>query len=217
MRWRQLLATGLGLIAPSLLSAQVCVGNPSLATVSANLSASAGFFDGGKEWGAGVTAGSELFFSGSFSYADFDDTTLSLKGLGASVGYGFPSESEVAVCLGATGSYGFGLEIFGVDITTLRVGPAVSVGVEAEDSPTVSFLPFGQFAWFYERVTADGGTSGTVTETGDSGALAFGGTLLFNDTLGIGPLVVVPLGVEGGGDTVFGVYITVGVGRRVAP
>jgi hypothetical protein len=196
-----------------MLGAQVCIGNASLTNAAANLGGSVAFFDGGKQYGAGAVFGSELFFAGDFSFVDFDDTTLSLKSLGASVGYEFPSESEASICLGATGSYSFGLEILGVDITSFAVGPVLAVGVEAEVSPTVVVIPFAQLGWFYESITADGGPLGEETETDDYGSLGLGLSLWFNEIFALGTTVRFPLGVEGG-NTTFGVGLAVSVGRN---
>ncbi len=199
---------------PAAVLGQICHGNPSLANTSALVGGSVGFFDGGNEYGGGVAFGSDLFGSVGFSYADFDDTELSLKTVSGSVGYEVAaSESPVSFCPSLGMTYGFGLEIFGVDVTTLAVAPAVSLGVEAVVSETVSVVPFAQAGIVYRRVMADAGPLGDDSESETDGALVLGTSLIFNSVFAVGPSVFIPLGADDG-DTVVNVGFSVAVGSR---
>jgi len=212
MRLRTAVAVGWGVIVPCSLGAQVCIGNPSLSNVAVNLTGGASFYDGGKDYSASAIFGSTLFGGASFTYSDIDDTDLSLKSVGAAIGYDFPNESQASFCLGVTGEYAFGLEILGYDITGYTIGPFIAAGLEAEVSPTVAALPFASLGWFYQSVTVDGGPLGDETETDDAGALSLGVSFLFNQMLALAPVVSIPLGVENG-NTAFGVRVTIAAGR----
>jgi hypothetical protein len=203
----------LALATASPVAAQVCLGGPALGVAtSANVGGSVSFFDGGKTYGVSAAFGSEFFGSGGFSYTDLDDTELSLKTLSVGAGYQVaPESSEVSVCPTLGFAYSFGLEFAGIDITALSITPAVAIGVDAEISPTVSLMPFAQLGLVYNRVTADAGIVGDATESETNGLLVLGAGLNFNERVAIGPAVYIPLASDGG-DTVFGVGVSVAVG-----
>lgn len=214
MRARALLPIVLATVVPTFASAQVCLGNPSLANAAANLGGGVGFFDGGKTFAANGTFGSELFFQGGFSVTSLDDSDLSAKAVSAGFGYEFPTQSQTSVCLGASGQYNFGLEIAGIDFTGFQIGPVLAIGVEAEVSPTTVVIPFGSLAWYRESVTADGGGPGPDEETvtDNYGSVGLGASFVFNQTLAVSPSVAIPVGDEGV-ETEFGLTLTVSVGR----
>jgi hypothetical protein len=180
---------------------------------SGNVGGGVSFFDGGKTFSGTGTFGSQLFGGVGFSFTDFDDTDLSFKNISGSLGYEVTSsETEVSFCPSFGAGYGFGLEIVGVDLTTVSVVPAVSVSIVTEVSPTVSIVPFGQLALVYQRITADGGTSGEITESDTTGALVLGAGFMFNQRFSIGPAVTIPISSEDG-DTTFGIGFAVAVGE----
>lgn len=200
------------LAVPTTVSGQICSGGPGLGSGTGNVGGGAAFFDGGKQYSGGVTIGSEVFGSGSFSFTDFDDSSLSLKRLSGGIGYELrPPDSQVSFCPSFGLGYGFGLEILGVDITSLSVVPAVSVGLETAISPTVSIIPFAQVALIWQRVSADAGPLGDESETETDGALGLGAALMFNQVFSIGPAVSIPIGTEDG-DTSFGIGLAVAFG-----
>ena len=179
----------------------------------ANIGAGVSFFDGGKGYSAGAAFGSALFGAAAFTYTDFDDTDLSLKQLAGAIGYEVaPSNSQLRICPNVGLGYGFGLEIAGIDITTLTFSPSVSVGFPAEVSPTVLIVPFADLGLLYQRVTADAGPLGEESESETDGALVLGISLLFNARFAVGPSVFIPLASDGG-DTVFGVDFAISLGN----
>jgi hypothetical protein len=91
------------------------------------------------------------------------------------------------------------------------VNPVVAVGLEAELSPAVSVVPFGTLAWFYRRNSIDAGV-GSVTEPDNLGAVRLGASFVFNERFAITPHVELPVGVDGGGDTIFSARVVVGLG-----
>lgn len=203
----------LALVAASPVAAQVCLGGPALGVAtSGNVGGSVSFLDGGKTYGVSATFGSDFFGSGGFSSTDYDDTELSLKTLSLGAGYQLsPEASEVSFCPTLGFAYGFGLEVVGIDVSVLSVTPAVAVGVDAEVSPTVSFMPFAQLGLVYNRLSADAGIGGSASESETDGLLVLGAGLTFNERLAIGPAVYIPLASDGG-DTVFGFGVSVAVG-----
>jgi hypothetical protein len=213
-RWRLLAILTLATLSlPSSVLAQICRGGTPLAGVSSgNFGGGASFFDGGKTFGASATFGSQFFGTGAFAYTDFDDTDLSLKNLAGLVGFEVsPSGSQASICPTASVGYGFGLEVLGVDITTVTFAPSVAAGFVAEVSPTVAVVPSAEIALLYQRLTADAGPLGETTESETDGALALAVSLLFKQRVSVGPSVYIPIASDGG-DTVFGVGIAIAVG-----
>jgi opacity protein-like surface antigen len=214
---RTLLVSVFGLaLLPAAMAAQVCRGFPAL-TGSSNGHVGVGvsFFENGKGYGGEVTFGGPLFVMGFFNYIDPDDTSLSLKVVGAGVGYEAAAGSQISVCPGVTASYGFGLEVFGVDFTTIQVTPGVALGLTSNVSSTVSVTPFAEGALVYSRVEADAGPLGDASGDNWSGLLNLGLGLGFNDRLTIRPAASIPLAIdedEQGGDTVFTVIVAIGIG-----
>jgi hypothetical protein len=200
------------------VAAQICLGRPALGANSvANFGAGASFFDGGEAYGARVGFGGQLFGLAAFDYYDPDATDLSLKSLGAGVGYDVTSGESVSVCPGVVATYAFGLEILGVDFTALEIAPGVAVGLVSELSPTVSVAPFGQVAFVYTRATVDAGPLGEQTEDETAGLLGLGISLIFNDRFSVGPSVLMPIARDeddqGGDDTLVSVFFSVALGR----
>ena len=199
---------------PVAMSAQICYGAPSLGTNSAgNVGAGVSFFDGGKGYGAGASFGRSLFGAASFNFTDFDDTSLSFKTLSGGIGYAAsPEGTTISVCPAFSISYGFGLEVFGVDFTTTSFAPSLSIGLETEVSPSVTVAPFAQAFLMHSRFKADAGIGGEVTETDTDGGLILGLGLIFNGRFSVGPSVFIPIGAEEG-DTSFGVGFSVALGE----
>ena len=200
----------LALLFPIATAAQVCIGNPAMGDNSAgNVGLGAVFFDGGKGYVGSGTFGSEFFWSGSLGYIDFDDTTLSLKTISGTAAYEViaGTSSNISVCPNFGIGYGFGLEVLGIDVTSLTFSPGVAVGIEVEVSPTVSIAPFAQLSLVHVRLRADAGP----TETDTSGALDLGVGAIFNERFSVAPVVLIPISSDGG-DTSFGVSLSVAVG-----
>jgi hypothetical protein len=210
---RYALALFLSATLPSYVESQVCRGGPALAGVAAgNVGGTVSFFDGGKSFGASATFGSEFFGTAGFTYSDFDDTDLSLKSLGARAGYEIaPSASRVRLCPTASIAYGFGLEVLGVDVTTLGLAPALSVGIEAVVSPTVTVIPAAELGLAYQRISVDAGPLGEETESETDGFLVLALGVVFNQRFAVGPAVSIPIASDGG-DTTFGIGLAVAVG-----
>lgn len=198
---------------PIMLSAQVCTGQPALGGYSqSNVGGGVSFADAVTRYSAGFTAGSEAFFSGSFTYSDVDGLDASGKILGAGVGYQIRSRgSPLVVCPTFGVSYGFGLELLGIDITAWTFSPSLSLGYQAVVSPTVDIVPFGLLGFRYIRLHSDDAPPGQETHSEEDGALAFGLTLLLNKVLGVTPSVAIPLGSEDG-STGFGVGVSIALG-----
>ena len=156
---KSLAVAAFSLTFPYALTAQLCIGSPSVAPTNVgNVGVGASFFDGGKGYSVGATFGGPLYVGGSFSY--FDDTDLSLKEVGGDVGYEIAPGPTVRVCPSIGVTRGFGLEVFGIDFTTLTLAPAFAVGIETEVSPTITVVPFGQGRVLFQRVSADAGPLG---------------------------------------------------------
>jgi hypothetical protein len=198
---------------PGVLSAQLCVGNPELGVNSSgNAGLGVSFFDGGKGYGGSLTFGRSVFGFGSFSYLDIDDTTLSFKTVSGGVGYAAPATAgSVSLCPSVTVGYGFGLEIIGIDVTTVTITPALSAGILSEVTPTFAVAPFAQIGFVYTRASADAGPLGEDSESDTSGVLVLGAGFLFNSRLSIGPSVAIPI-AEDGGDTSFRIGLAIALG-----
>ena len=209
---RTLALASCSLMFPYALTAQLCVGSPALAPTNVgNVGVGASFFDGGNGYSVGATFGGPLYGTGGFTFLDFDDTDLSLKGLGGEVGYAVSPAPSVGFCPSVGVTYGFGLEILGIDFTTLTFAPAVAVGIEAEVSPTITVVPFGQGRVLFQRVNVDAGPLGEESASETNGSLILGLTFIFNGVLGIGPAVRIPVATEGG-DTTLGVFANIAFG-----
>jgi hypothetical protein len=204
----QVAVLALGLV-PAALSAQICRGFPALAgNTTGHLGVGATFFDEGKGFGAQATFGGPLFVQGFFNYFDFDNTTLSLKTVGAGVGYEAAASTQVSVCPGVVVSYGFGLEVVGIDVTTLQVAPGIAFGLTSDISPTVSVTPFAEAALAYVRLMADAGPFGDASEDDWAGLLDLGLGVGFNDRLTLRPSVTIPISEEDG-NTLFNVQAAI--------
>lgn len=201
------------MLAAQPAAAQICSGAPTLqGTRSLNVSSGASFFDGGKTYGASFTAGSNWLVGGGFGYTDFDDTTLSLKTISGSAGWEYEDGSGFAACPNLGASYGFGLELSGVDLTSWTISPGVSLGYEAVVSQTLSVVPTGSGSLVYQDLNADAGIGGEASESETYGMIGLGLGLIVNDLFGFGPSVSFPVGLDGG-DTRFGLSATVGIGN----
>jgi hypothetical protein len=196
------------------LAAQACLGRPALGSNSmGNVGGGASFFDGGKGFGAHAAYGGPLYGLAAFDYYDFDDTTLSVKTVSAGVGYQVSArDGSISVCPGVNGSYGFGLEVVGIDVTALAIAPGLAVGVTTEVSPTVRVAPFAQAAFVHTRVTGDAGPFGEYSEDESSGLLRLGLGLIFNERFSVVPSVSIPLGLEDG-DTMMNIAFSVALAR----
>jgi hypothetical protein len=201
-------------LAPVGASAQACVGRPPLAGNSqGNFGLGASFLDNAKGFGANATFGGPLFGVASFDYFDIDNSTLSLKAISGGAGYEMSvGDGSVSVCPGLSITYAFGLEVLGVDVTALEIAPGVAAGLTTEVSPTISVTPFAQASFVYSRVMVDAGPLGEEDENETAGLLVLGASLGFNNRLSVGPRVAIPI-AEDGGDTAFGVFLSVAVGR----
>lgn len=201
------------MLAAQPAAAQICSGQPTLQGArSVNVSSGASFFDGGKTYGANFTVGSEWLVGGGFGYTDFDDTTLSQKTISGVAGWEYEDGSGFAACPNLGASYGFGLELSGVDLTSWTISPGVSLGYEAMVSQTLSVVPTGSGSLVYQDLTADAGIGGEASDSETYGMIGLGLGLIVNDLFGFGPSVSFPLGLDGG-DTRFGLSATVGIGN----
>ena len=209
---RVIAVTACYLVLPHVLAAQLCSGGPALAPTNVgNVGVGASFFEGGKGYHVSAVVGGPFFAGGGFSYSDFDDTDLSFKLVSGSVGYEISPASSVWFCPTAAVGYGFGLEIFGVDFTSLAFVPGLAFGVETEVSPTITVIPYGEGWVEFQRVTFDAGPLGEESESETVGTVILGLTIMFNDVLGIGPSVGIPVATEDG-DTAFVVSARVAIG-----
>lgn len=208
MGFRVTMATLFALSAPVALAAQVCFGKPSLTYAAVNVGGVTDFIDGARRYGGEVVLGSRAFLSGTFSYSDFENTDRSLKVLGATLAYEVPSD-DAHMCIGTTGTYGFGPDSSGLDGTVLGIGPVLAVGVETDMAGTVTMIQHGRFGWVWEKVSVDDAPPGEEERTRDYGLLLLGVSLVFNRVLAIGPSVTFPLGIESG-KRVFTVGVTIG-------
>lgn len=194
------------------LSAQLCRANPPLgANGSANLGFGVSFFDGGKTYSGGALFGDRVFGGGSFSYTDFDDTTLSLKNVSGQLGMDVGDTGDTSVCPVLSVGYGFGLEILGIDVTQWTVAPGPAVGFRSEISPTMTVVPALRGSFVYEHATADAGVLGEESDSQTYGVLGGGLGFLFNDRLSLTPSVAVPVGLDDS-DPSFGIAAAIAVG-----
>jgi hypothetical protein len=196
------------------LSAQICTGGPALiGNPGVNVGAGASFFDGGKQYGVGATVGSTLFAGAAFSYADFDDTDLSLKSISGGLGYELrpASPAGLSVCPAVGVGYGFGLEILGVDVSVTTIAPSLAAGISVEMSPNLSLVPFARGTVLFQRGNVDAGPLGEESDWGTDGELSLGAGFLFNERVSIGPSVSIPIARDDG-DTIFGIGFTVALG-----
>jgi hypothetical protein len=199
-------------LAPASLVGQICMGRPSLATTSGNVGLGTSFFNGGRSVSADVTVGGQLFVSASVSYYDYVNSELSLKSISGLAAYEVANASSVRICPGFQVSYAFGLETLGYDVTTLTLGPLVSVGYEARLSPTVGVAPFATAAVLIQEVDVVGGTLDDGSASDTHGALIVGVGLLFSQMITVGPFVDIPLARKDG-DASLGVSASIGFRR----
>ena len=210
---RKLLVLWGFLVFPGAAYAQVCIGNAPLnGRTAANVAGGAEFFDGGTSYGTGFNVGKEAFLSAGFALTDLEGTDLSLKTVSLGAGYQVPvGTSVVVLCPSATVGYGFGLELLDADLKTWTVTPALAVGMQAQLSPSIDVLPYGQVGLVYMRTNAGEGPFGDIIETETDGILTFGVSVLFNRVVTLGPSVSIPLASDNG-DTLVGVSVSVGFG-----
>jgi hypothetical protein len=62
--------------------------------------------------------------------------------------------------------------------------------------PGVVLIQYGEFGWYWEKLTAHG-PLGDETVSEDYGLLLLGFSILFGDVFAIGPAVTFPQGIEG--------------------
>jgi hypothetical protein len=201
------------LLAPTAAFAQMCRGAPPLAGNSvAQVGAAASLFDGGNTIGGGVTAGSTLFVSGAGAYTTYDLEGLSLKSVGGSVGYEVQTATDgrLSICPTMNVSYAWGLEVAGIDLSTLSYTPAVAASWRVDLEPNVVVVPAVELSLIHERLTGDDGT-GSTTVSDTYGAYLMAVSFQFRMRWAVTPNVQIPIAAEGG-SAVLGIGLTYAIG-----
>ncbi len=201
------------------VSAQVCLGKPSLKAAPTNIGIGAEFTDGAKGISGGVTFGNDKAFGGAgigyLSYSDFDASSTVFTGAG---GLSIPvsEASGVRICPLAQATYGYGPNeesVLGqLKITTLGLLGGVAIGGAVEVSPGFSVIPNARGGVLFQRASVSlNGNSESANETG--GLVSGGVSLLFGTNFTLEPSVSVPVGFDSN-DPVFSIGVTVGFKRR---
>jgi hypothetical protein len=197
---------------PSVVAAQVCMGNPALgAGAPVVLTAGLQFVDNATAVSAGAVGGGQFFGGGSLGRVSYDGINASSTSLSGLVGAELAIDSPVSLC--AVGSVGrsFGLEVLGADVATLVVSPGFAVGGVIPAGPTLDFVPSAMASLQYARTTlsAEGFESESTSET--YGLVSLGFALSVKKRINVGPALSIPVGLEDG-ETSFGITASFGVG-----
>ncbi|MBM4185476.1 MAG: hypothetical protein FJ207_14870 [Gemmatimonadetes bacterium] len=197
-----LLGLAVGLAVPATASAQICRGSAPLAGMwLANANGSVVFFDGGKTSSGGVTVGSSLFASGSFSRNEYNNPIgLHLDVVSGSLGYERAlADTPVSFCPLVGIGYGYDYELLGVDLTTFTTSVGLGFGSKVEVEPNVFVVPGAELTLLRERHRLDDGVSGASTTHDTYGVLAVSlGFLMFRQRMSLAPIVQVPIAADGG-------------------
>lgn len=193
--------------------AQTCHGRPGVGQdMPANIGAGVEVFDGGVGYQGQVTVGGgSAFGTGSAGLVTFDNTDLSSKTIGGTLGYRIPASTGAEFCLTMGVGRTFGLEIQGIDISSWSFAPGLSLGLRRDLSETVALVPYGRAALIHARVTGDAGVLGSGTATETYGLLTMGGAMGLERRLYFGPWIAVPVREEDSEASV-GLSVSVGVG-----
>jgi hypothetical protein len=214
LRAARLVAPILAFLYPSLVAAQTCVGSPSFAVTTGSVGVAANFFEDGSGVGLSGTVGRRLFGTASFTRSDLDDSDVSLKTFAGGGGVELaPKGSTLRICPGATVQYDTGIEMAGVDFTTLTWAPFVSFGVEAPVASAVDVVPSASVAVLFQRLKADGGPLGEATGSETHGTITLGLSFIVNDVLSVGPSVSIPFADENTDYTFYGISASIGIRR----
>lgn len=210
-------AAGLALIllgnaAPA--ASQVCLGRPALGEVgSFNLGAQLDLAPTVNAYGADAYGGSKVFGGVSvatLTYDQIDDNSLVL---GATVGGALPIEGALSVCPYLSASRNSGLEVLGIEATTITLAPGLAAGTTVALSPGLDLVPAAKIAAVYGRTTLSAEGFESESESDVYGMLTLGSALSFGGTINVGPYLAIPFGLEES-DTVFSISASFAVGGR---
>ena len=203
--------------APRTANAQTCSGNPSFTAAPGHLGVGLGLGSDGRAIGLSGAGGNEsLFGIAHVTFESIDDTDVTGTTVGGTLGMERHADlqKKVSWCPMAGISYGklSGDELLGVDISGWTVGGGVSLGIQTSDpSASTAVIPTVGFA--INRTSVNVGAFGISASEADVYAMARVGVgFVFNQRMGIVPMLSMPIGLEGGG-TMFGVDFTFGFGN----
>lgn len=212
------LLLGSFLVAGTDVYAQTCRGSVSIAQRSHGVvDVGTAFSKQANSYGASVGGGSDAWFAGGgiqgLHYSDLDARTWALTGVGGAQIATDPGR-YLMVCPMAAVSYERANALFGDDASarTLTTNTGAAVGVQAFQSTAFSLVPTAGLFLTNARTRLNiAGDRTTVSET--FGSLHAGVGVLFGERSSITPMLIIPIGLEGG-ETAFSLSYAFSFGRR---
>lgn len=212
------LLLGSFLVAGTDVYAQTCRGSVSIAQRSHGiLDVGTAFSKHANSYGASVGGGSDAWFAGGgiqgLHYSDLDARTWAFTGVGGAQIATDPGR-YLMICPMSAVSYERANAIFGENMSasTLTTNTGVAVGVHAFQSTVVSLVPTaGLYLTNARTRLGAAGERQTVSET--FGTLHAGVGVLFGERSSITPVLMIPIGLEGG-ETAFSLSYAFSFGRR---
>jgi hypothetical protein len=198
--------------------AQTCRGSVPIGRMSHGiLDVGTAFSKSANSYGANVGGGSDAWFAGGgiqgLHYSDLDARTWALTGIG-----GAQIDADAGryfmVCPMAAVNFERANAIFGDDVSarTLTMSGGAAVGINAFQDTMLSLVPtVGLFISRASTRVDVGGEPVTVAET--YGTLQAGVGLLLGERSSITPMLIVPIGLEGG-QKAFSLSYAFSFGRR---
>ena len=198
--------------------AQTCRGSVPIGRMSRGiLDVGTAFSQHTNSYGANVGGGSDAWFAGGgiqgLHYSDLDARTWAFTGIG-----GAQIDADAGryfmVCPLAAVNFERANAIFGEDVSarTLTMSGGAAVGINAFQDTMVSLVPTAGLFISRANTRVDiGEDPETVAET--YGTLQIGVGILFGERSSITPMLIVPIGLEGG-QKAFSLSYAFSFGRR---
>ena len=213
-----ILLLGSFVVAGTDVQAQTCRGTVSIAQRSHGIvDVGTAFSKHANSYGASVGGGSDAWFAGGgiqgLHYSDLDARTWAFTGIGGAQIATDPGR-YLMICPMTAVSFERADAVFGEDMSasTLTTNTGVAVGVQAFQSNAVSFVPTAGLYLTNARTRVGlGGERVTASDT--FGTLHAGVGVLFGERSSITPLLMIPIGLEGG-ETAFSLSYAFSFGRR---
>ena len=204
-------------IAPSVLSAQACLGNPSFSTNHLQVNAGASFDPSTTTFGGEFVGGSETLFTGlTVGGATYDGISGATLLAGARAGFQVPvTNGTWQVCPIVGAEVGFGPADLGGDRSDFRSRAfsfGLATGGELLRSDRIAIIPSLSVGFAYTGTTITGLLS-TDTETETFGLAGAALGVVLNDRLSVRPSVSFPIGLDGA-DPIYGIGSSLNYGGR---
>ena len=195
------------LVAPLVVSAQLCGGAASFKTAPARIGGGIEFTDGSKGYGAQFAIGSAegLFGTAGISAVDYDDasegSTVFAFGAGYAIPIGTGGKAEFCPIGNFSLLRGPNFNESGVtaEVSGHSYGMGGQIGGIAMSTPTMDFVPFAGAMYVNQTIKISGsagGISASESASEDAIVLSAGAGFVINRLLTIQPQISYPINVD---------------------